>query len=505
MKSLAAALLVIIAVPAFGEQASVDFGSTIRPLSHAGSGVLHSISATTPNDSLLAPIKPSTFRGPSAGPGYDRSIALGADYQLVMADFYSGAGTMPGDNDDWTAWEATCRAVAAQVLAQGNEIQIDIWNEPDQPSFWPRSQAQYLETWKRGVNAIREVNPNATIVGPSTSVYWWHTNLNVEQVLTYAKANDVLPDIISWHSWDRNLTNEIDQVRQFAAANDIDASRISINEYLWWFDQYRSGPVVHFLDAIEKKNVESGIKSCWNTCSDNSLDGLVDAGGQPRSNWWLYERYGRMTGSSVMTVSGGDTLDVVASQDDGVAYALVGRYKDSYVAFRDSWTVVNHPDVVTPGEVLLQNLDDVPLLVFGDKVHVLAELIKNSDSAASSGPVVMIDADFTTINGQLTLSLPNFGTFDAYFLTITAVAGMPGDFNHDGAVDAADYVVLRDKGGSSFAADYAIWRSNFGAVYATGTGTADASVVPEAGTVALLAIALATCASSTRRLRPLQL
>ena len=117
----------------------------------------------------------------------------------------------------------------------------------------------------------------------------------------------------------------------------------------------------------------------------------------------------------------------------------------------------------------------------------------------------MIDADFTTINGQLTLSLPNFGTFDAYFLTITAVAGMPGDFNHDGAVDAADYVVLRDKGGSSFAADYAIWRSNFGAVYATGTGTADASVVPEAGTVALLAIALATCASSTRRLRPLQL
>jgi hypothetical protein len=131
--------------------------------------------------------------------------------------------------------------------------------------------------------------------------------------------------------------------------------------------------------------------------------------------------------------------------------------------------------------VLLQNLDDVPSLVFGNKVHVLAELIKNSESAALSGPVVMIDADFTTINGQLTLSLPNFGTFDAYALTLTPATGIsPGDYNGDGVVDATDYVVLRNSDGSDAA--YSVWRSHFGQSLAAATS------VPEPSTLLLCVI-----------------
>ena len=454
--------------PASGEQASVSFGSVVRPLTHAGVGVLHSMDATTPNDSLIDPLDIRNYRQHPNSPVYDRALAKGFDsYQVVVSDKYYAPfndGSRPGDNGDWTEWEQHCRDVATQALQQNLNVQFDMWNEPDQPVFWGRSEEQFMEMWKRGVNSIRSVDPGATIIGPSTSVQWWFTNLNVEKVLTYAKANNVLPDIISWHSWGRQLPAEIDTIRSLCAANGIDTSRISINEYLWWFDEYRPGPIVYFLNQIEQKNVESGIKSCWGTLADNSLDGLVTPAGQPRSTWWVYERYSRMSGSSVVTVSGGETLDIVASQDEGVAYALVGRYKDSYVEFRDQRIVNNWPDEITPASVLLQNLDDVPSLIYGDKIHVLAELIKNSEQEASSGPVVMIDADFTTINGELNLSLPSFGTFDAYFLTLTAVAGMPGDFNRDGVVDAADYVLARIGPDSAVAIEVAkpFW-SNVGA------------------------------------------
>ena len=233
------------------------------------------------------------------------------------------------------------------------------------------------------------------------------------------------------------------------------------------------------------------FRRCWGTCHDNSLNGRVTPEGEPRSSWWIYERYGRMTGSSVMTVPGGETLDVVASQDVGVAYALVGRYKDSYITYRDTWITVNHPDVITPGEVLLQNLDDVPSLVFGNKVHVVAELIKNSEQAAADAPVVMINADFTVVNGQLILSLPNFGTFDAYALILTPPSGiLPGDYNGDGHVNAADYVVLRTNNGSDAA--YAVWRSNFG------RSQAAAAAVPEPSTLPFCVIAAALLAFYSR-------
>jgi len=48
------------------------------------------------------------------------------------------------------------------------------------------------------------------------------------------------------------------------------------------------------------------------------------------------------------------------------------------------------------------------------------------------------------------------------------VAGMPGDFNHDGAVDAVDYVFWRKNDGTQ--AGYDVWRAHFGASLGSGAG-----------------------------------
>lgn len=78
------------------------------------------------------------------------------------------------------------------------------------------------------------------------------------------------------------------------------------------------------------------------------------------------------------------------------------------------------------------------------------------------------------------------------------VVGLDGDFNDDGQVDAADYVILRDGGGTGdIAADFALFTANFGATSA-GTVASSASAVPEPGGLLLSLLALAGMSSVKR-------
>ena len=71
-----------------------------------------------------------------------------------------------------------------------------------------------------------------------------------------------------------------------------------------------------------------------------------------------------------------------------------------------------------------------------------------------------------------------------------AQPGDRGDFNHDGFVNAADYVVWRKSGGTQ--ADYDVWRGNFGGTFSgIGSGT-EYAVVPEPST-ALSVTSLIIC------------
>lgn len=72
--------------------------------------------------------------------------------------------------------------------------------------------------------------------------------------------------------------------------------------------------------------------------------------------------------------------------------------------------------------------------------------------------------------------------------------GLPGDFNEDGGVDAADYVVWRDSLGTTYSSShYGLWRDNFGTA---ADGGAALSPVPEPSACVLLslcAFGFATC------------
>jgi hypothetical protein len=75
-------------------------------------------------------------------------------------------------------------------------------------------------------------------------------------------------------------------------------------------------------------------------------------------------------------------------------------------------------------------------------------------------------------------------------LIVTYGATLPGDFDLNGKVNAADYVVWRNGLGSTYtAAHYDDWRAHFGSTLSTGAGLAAA--VPEPGTLVGVLVACA--------------
>lgn len=98
------------------------------------------------------------------------------------------------------------------------------------------------------------------------------------------------------------------------------------------------------------------------------------------------------------------------------------------------------------------------------------------------------------------------GTSKSFNLTITP-AGVPGDYNGNGVVDAADYVLWRNGGplqnevdtaGTVNAADYTAWRARFGNIAGSGVSYS-ITAVPEPSSMLLVLLSVVGTVLSIRR------
>ena len=193
----------------------------------------------------------------------------------------------------------------------------------------------------------------------------------------------------------------------------------------------------------------------------------------------------------------------------GASYTL-GLYGKSGPAI-----TVNGSPVLVPGGVIDDTDDDGHI-----HEHRYYELLDN-DANGSTAPAdgIYLFAMQLRMSGLLS-SKPIymvFGTLNSFVDALDAAAvpwvearvntliGLPGDYNRNGTVDAADSVVWRDTMGSTMqlaadgdfngsvdAGDYGVWRANFGATMA-GSGAAaaaSAAAVPEASAFELMLITL---------------
>ena len=68
-------------------------------------------------------------------------------------------------------------------------------------------------------------------------------------------------------------------------------------------------------------------------------------------------------------------------------------------------------------------------------------------------------------------------------------SSIAGDYNHDGVVNAADYVVWRKNGLSQ--AEFELWRANFGTTAGSGSGASANGTVPEPASMVMLIVTAA--------------
>ena len=160
----------------------------------------------------------------------------------------------------------------------------------------------------------------------------------------------------------------------------------------------------------------------------------------------------------------GDALDV----------AEVLSYADSFFG-----TAIINPWGLAPGAV------DELLVANSSGANILALRDKNQDGDALDLGEVVVFADGISSPVDI-VALPS---------------GLPGDYNLDGTVDAADYVVWRKGLGTTYTqTDYDVWRAHFGQTAAGGASASATAAVPEPAT--MLQIILGAAIVSISRHRP---
>jgi Carbohydrate binding module (family 6)/F5/8 type C domain len=455
--SAAAALATAIVAPAAPALASsqtviVNFASTTGTAHGVGSGFLYGLSqdGTGPDDGLLASLAPTSGRGGGArlsgggwigdgytdGPGFTARIDSALDqakrlnqlpthapYDLLVSDLYGADTTQPSNtvypcaNGNCSNWISFIDDVVADVQAAGVNVNYDIWNEPDNGSFWAPGYAgtQYFQMWNAAVNEIRRLVPSASIVGPSVSNF---NNNYITEFLTGAKAAGTVPTYLNWHFSGTPIADAA-TVNGDLAADGISGVKLSTNEYLNTSGE-NAGFEAWYLAQLATSGISYADHAIWaDCCNVGSLDQTLvqNSSGAyvPTGQWWVYKDYADVTGS-LASVSDGSSTDAVAAEDGSRKIA----------------TVLLGDDAGNTGAVTLNlnGLSAIPWAFSGTGANVVVQRIPDQNPLAA--PIVV--GSQTLAPGTASLSLPiNWvAANDAYFVTITPAT--TGSVTVDGAV-----------------------------------------------------------------------
>ncbi|MGW2620143.1 RICIN domain-containing protein [Streptomyces sp. NPDC001500] len=458
LTALAASLLPAGASQAADTSVTVDFATAGGAPTYHASGTIYGMTpdGSLPQDHFFRDVKWRFMRAGGAqlndgGYGtsvdgyrtrwnstlaqYRRTVALGGTFILLPHDLWGADATTsqgwPGDNGDWTLFDNFVTQLVDDVRANGMTVQWDLWNEPDGRSFWGPSQARYLQMWSRFYARVRAAFPHQLIVGPSTasqpnsSNAWWTTYLN------YVKANDVAPDVYSWHDEPGDPVTDVGRADSTLAAAGLTNTRpYQINEYATASMQSPGGGA-WFIGRLERAGAD-GLRGNWasgRNLHDYEANLLTKNGaGQylPLGEWFVYRYYGSQTGRIVNLVPGAGT-DGLATKDNSVRNAkiLLGSNGNT--------------GAVT---VRLTGLDTTSV-VENSRVRAVVQRIPYDNGAAVAGPQTVSDTTLTVSGNAAALTLPWSNAKDSYTVTLlppsdTTVATVAVSQNSGQCLDDTD-------------------------------------------------------------------
>ncbi|GGX18837.1 RICIN domain-containing protein [Streptomyces lomondensis] len=444
-----AGLTTVMATPASAATPTltVDLGTTTGAFHGGASGVLYGLyGPDVPTNNLIEGMGVQTTNTKAQdGQQHPGSDALevaepfvdsgGKDVYIYMTDVYRTFGY---ERDSYAAYQAAMKTQVEQVMASPYKDRVVFvpYNEPD--GMWfpgARTQSSPLAAfnaeWKKTYDFLKGLWPQARLAGPNFSSY---TEFAYKGFLTYCKANNCLPDVMTWHTLGSpaDVRSTVDNFR--AAETSVGLTShlpINLNEYAFRYHLTDPGQMVQWIAALEDKKVDGNLPY-WNI--NGNLGDSAAAQNTPNAQWWLYNWYSSMTGNTVK-------VDGAASN---AAYTLQGLASLD-TAKKQARVILAGGGTSGASDTVIKNIDPA---VFGSTVHV--SVFQNRYSGyigAAATPTRLSDADVAVgSDGSITVPI----TLDAM---------------------SAYQVILSPGGTGSTTASDNTWRATYEAENATLSGS----------------------------------
>lgn len=395
---------------------TVDLEKPIRPVTHSASGSLYGVTEALPADvnALIAPLKPNVLVNPAANvqqPVGDaiavagRVAPVGGRVTIRLADLFPRWPYAFTNVDDWLKKVANTVA-RKQASGLDNYYGYEIWNEPD--GTW-KSSLPFNDFWKQTYVKLRQLDPTAKLIGPSIS---WYNSAYLKSFLTYAKANDCLPDIVAWHELSgADLTSNFTNYRALEKELGIGPLPISINEYSGKDrinDEGQPGASAPMIAKFERFEVDSACISFWDVPHPGRLGSLLATDTRKNGGWWFYKWYGDMRGVMVTTAPA-SPHDAAAL--DGFANLDAAQERASVL-----FAGVNDGTI----RIVVKGFQSAPY--FGSKVHAVVERAPFANrSTAVDAPDLLSATDVSVADDQIAITVDRASATAGYRLSLSPV------------------------------------------------------------------------------------
>lgn len=412
------------AVPAAAatQQITVNLGADTGPVFHGASGALYGLSENgVPGTDLIDPLHIQTIaQGPANAAQHPTGhadhvapefFAAGGKYLLdYMQDYYSqwpyqnvGISSYLGTVDTIVAAVKSSPYASHYVFVPFNEPNNIWYNLNPSGSSFSTQMAQFESDWATVYNRIRSDDPGALIAGPNTSYY---DPTVMGDFLAYAKANNVVPNMITWHELSPSSLQDFpsNNANLLALENQdgISPLPVDIDEYADRYHESVPGEMVQWLSMFENAKVYADL-AFWDIANDYS-DTTV-RNDEPNGQWWLFDWYGALTGHTVqVTPPQPNTVDTLQG------FAALDKAK------KQARIIVADPSG-SNDTVAITGIDPA---VFGAKVHVSVQSTgwAGYDGSAYT-PIDESETGYPVSNGTVDVPLGQLDPAAAYQLIVT--------------------------------------------------------------------------------------
>lgn len=443
-------------------------------------------------------------------------IYAGLGYTPTWASVAGNANSPPINNQDWYDY------VYATVSRYKGSIKYwELWNEPDLGHFWGGTYAQFVELFKVGADAAHAADPDCMVLGPEIS----SVGVPTGWMMSFLQQAGNKVDIISFHQYGGDAAIDrlvnIDSMYNHIVSIGYGNKPIWLTESGWASDdigeQAQAELVTGMLAGMESRPwlKKFFYYQIWEGPTDRA--GLLRQDETRKPAWYAYRDYTAdhpapetvsvnlsttdiEEGVNLVTVGDGNTTPVTkagraARQNTnavGGDYYIYFNVDDEFAFEGDRPIVAVSVDYYDLGTATLTLQYDSIGDDFDDRYESAGSVTLGNKDTWKQHTFYLDDAYFGNRqnNGaDFRLSAGVGTTFYLDLVQVNAPQSVSGDFNADGVIDAADYIVWRKTDRPQ--ATYDVWRTHFSEPGSSGSGNSANTTIPEPGTLVLLLLAAA--------------